>query len=170
MGVFPPQEKRSVPMLNSMVVCRYLQSWLTVAMKCRVMYSYSRQPSLPAEQQRTTWMRAGLILKLELRIRASVFRIFWFPGGTLKHASEVVQFPAMSRCLWARKRTFRMNLCFGTVSLCTPSDAAVRLGWSNILTSCLKVGGANPREHLPVRSTSICSQWWRKSRPWWVFQ
>lgn len=35
-------------MSNSMVVCRYLQSSLTVAMKCRVMYSNSRQPSLPA--------------------------------------------------------------------------------------------------------------------------
>lgn len=58
MGVFPPQEKRSVPMLNSMVDCRYLQSWLTVAMKCRVMYSYSRQPSLPAEQHRTIRMRS----------------------------------------------------------------------------------------------------------------
>lgn len=46
--VFPLHIKISVPMSNSMVVCRYLQSWLTVAMKCRVMYSYSRQPSLPA--------------------------------------------------------------------------------------------------------------------------
>lgn len=37
--VFPQQEKASVPMRKSMVVCRNLQSWLTVAMKCRVMYS-----------------------------------------------------------------------------------------------------------------------------------
>ena len=33
MSVLPLQEKASVPIENSMVVCRYLQSSLTVAMK-----------------------------------------------------------------------------------------------------------------------------------------
>lgn len=49
--VLPQHEKASPPMLKSMVVCRYLQSSLTVAMKWRVIYSKSRQPSLPVEWQ-----------------------------------------------------------------------------------------------------------------------
>lgn len=37
--VFPMHVKCSGPILKEMVLCRYLQSWLTVAMKCLVMYS-----------------------------------------------------------------------------------------------------------------------------------
>lgn len=51
--VLPQHEKASPPMLKSMVVCRYLQSSLTVAMKWRVIYSKSRQPSLPVEWQKS---------------------------------------------------------------------------------------------------------------------
>ena len=48
MTVLPVQVKRSGPIRKEMVLCRYLQSWLTVAMKCLVIYSYSRQASPPA--------------------------------------------------------------------------------------------------------------------------
>lgn len=49
MTVLPVQVKCSGPIRKEMVLCRYLQSWLTVAMKCLVMYSYSRQASPPAK-------------------------------------------------------------------------------------------------------------------------
>ena len=39
MTVLPEQVKRSGPIRKETLLCRYLQSWLTVAMKCRVMYS-----------------------------------------------------------------------------------------------------------------------------------
>lgn len=48
MTALPVQVKRSGPIRKETLLCRYLQSWLTVAMKCRVMYSYSRQASPPA--------------------------------------------------------------------------------------------------------------------------
>lgn len=37
--VFPMHVKCSGPILKEIVLWRYLQSWLTVAMKCLVMYS-----------------------------------------------------------------------------------------------------------------------------------
>lgn len=37
--VFPTHVKCSGPILKEIVLWRYLQSWLTVAMKCLVMYS-----------------------------------------------------------------------------------------------------------------------------------
>lgn len=69
MRVLPLHIKISVPMSNSMVVCRYLQSWLTVAMKCRVMYSYSRQPSLPAgtaEDEKLRWKNINQGLRVRI--------------------------------------------------------------------------------------------------------
>lgn len=70
--------KISVPMSNSMVVCRYLQSWLTVAMKCRVMYSYRRQPSLPAEPQQTRKWGQGIQGRSPvIKARKLVCKVTW---------------------------------------------------------------------------------------------
>lgn len=62
MTVFPEHVKCSGPILKEIVLWRYLQSWLTVAMKCLVMYSYSRHASPPgkAERYQAPWTNKSL--------------------------------------------------------------------------------------------------------------
>lgn len=56
-----------------MVVCRYLQSAPTVAMKCLVIYSYSRHPSPPEDKQHLTDITQVLQLYIKSALKGTRF-------------------------------------------------------------------------------------------------